>query len=83
MHVPVQVLAKKEGGKKEKKFKDGKKDKKLKKENKGKHKGYDNNEHSNAGDGKLKGLDRADVSAGEHGHRNKARSHGKPKKTSQ
>lgn len=26
-------------------------------ENKGKHKGHDNNEHSNAGDGKLKGLD--------------------------
>jgi len=88
MHVPAQVLAKKEGGKKEKKFKEGKKDKKIKKEkklkddhkNKGKHKGHDNNEHSNAGDGKLKGLDRADESAGEHGHRDKARSHGKPKK---
>ena len=88
MHVPAQVLAKKEGGKKEKKFKEGKQDKKLKKEkklkgeheNKGKHKGQDSNEHSNSGDGKLKGLERADESAGEHGHRDKARSHGKPKK---
>lgn len=87
MHVPAQVLAKKEGGKKEKKFKEGKQDEKLKKEkikgeheNKGKHKGQDSNEHSNSGDGKLKGLDRADESAGEHGHRDKARSHGKPKK---
>ena len=95
--VPLQVLAKKEGGKKEKKFKEGKQDKKLKKEkklkdekeskklkgaheNKGKHKGQNSNEHSNSGDGKLKGLDRADESAGEHGHRDKARSHGKPKK---
>ena len=88
MHVPAQVLAKKEGGKKEKKFKEGKQDKKLKKEkklkgeheNKGKHKGQDSNEHSNSGDGKLKGLERADESAGEHGHRDKARSHSKPKK---
>ena len=88
MHVPAQVLAKKEVGKKEKKIKKGKQDKKLKKEkklkgdhkNKGKHKGHDSNEHSNSGDGKLKGLERADESAGEHGHRDKARSHGKPKK---
>ena len=86
-----QVLAKKEGGKKEKKFKAGKQDKKLKKEkklkkdkkiksdheNKGKHKGHDNNEHSNSGDGKLKGLDRADEVAGEHGHRDKVRGRGK------
>lgn len=89
--TPVQILAKKEGGKKEKKFKEGKQDKKEKKlkkekkdkkikgdhENKGKHKGRDNNEHSNSGDGKLQGLDRADEAAGEHGHRDKARSRGK------
>ena len=82
MHVPAQVLAKKEGGKKEKKFKEEKQDKKLKDEheNKGKHKGQNSNEHSNSGDGKLKGLERADESAGEHGHRDKARSHGKPEK---
>lgn len=46
---------------------------------KGKHKGQ-NNKHSNSGDGKLKGLDQADKSAGEHGHRDKAHSkskHGK------
>jgi hypothetical protein len=97
MPVSVQILAKKEGGKKEKKFKEGKQNKKLKKEeklkkekklngdhkNKVKHKGHDNNEHSNAGDGKLHGLDRADESAGEHSHRDKVRSNGKPKKTSQ
>jgi len=94
MTTPAQVLAKKEGGKKEKKFKEGKQDKKLKKEkklkdnkenkelkgdhkNKGKHKGQDSNKHSNSGDGKLKGLERADESAGEHGHRDKARNHGK------
>lgn len=83
--TPVQVLAKKEGGnkekklKKERKLKKEKKDKKIKgdHENKGKHKGHDNNEHSNSGDGKLKGLDRADEAAGEHGHRDKARSRGK------
>jgi hypothetical protein len=88
MHVPAQVLAKKEGGKKEKKFKEGKQDKKLEKEkklkgshkNKGEHKSHNNNEHSNAGDGKLHGLDRADDSAGEHGHRDKARSHSKHEK---
>jgi hypothetical protein len=92
--VPAQVLAKKEGGKKEKKFKEVKQDKKLKKEkkfkkekklkgdhkNKGKHKGHYDNEHSNAGDGKLKGLDRADEVAGEHGYRDKARDRGKHKK---
>jgi hypothetical protein len=86
MHVPAQVLAKKEGEKKEKKFKEGKQDKKFKKEkklkgdhkNKGEHKSHHNNEHSNnAEDGKLHGLDRADDSAGEHGHRDKARSHSK------
>jgi len=79
MTTPVQVLAKKEGGKKEKKLKKEKKDKKIKgdHENKGKHKGHDNNEHSNSGDGKMKGLDRADEAAGEHGHRDKARSKGK------
>ena len=88
MHVPAQVFAKKEGDKKEKKFKEGKQDKKLKKDkklkgdhkNKDKYKGHDNNEHSNAGDGKLHGLDRADESAGEHGHRDKARSHSKHEK---
>jgi hypothetical protein len=92
--VPSQILAKREGGKNEKKFKKEKHEKKLKKEkrqkkekrlkgnhkNKGKHKGHDNNEHSNSGDGKLKGLDRADEAAGEHGHRDKARSHGKHEK---
>jgi hypothetical protein len=76
---PAPILAKKEGGKKEKKLKKEKENKMLKSdhENKGKHKGHDNNEHSNAGDGKLKGLDRADEAAGEHGHRDKARRHDK------
>ena len=76
MHIPAQVLAKKEGGKKEKKLKK----EKSKHEDKGKHKGQNSNEHSNSGDGKLKGLERADESAGEHGHRDKAHSHRKPKK---
>lgn len=83
MFEPAQIqLAKKEGGKKERKLKKAKKDKKIKgtHENKGKHKGHGNNEHSNSGDGKLKGLERADEVAGEHGHRDKASGHGKHKK---
>ncbi|TFH11513.1 MAG: hypothetical protein E4H07_04260 [Nitrosomonadales bacterium] len=70
--VPIQDLVA-EQGIKEKKIEGGHKHKNKHKE--GKHKERGENKHSNAGEGKLKGLDRADETAGEHGHRDKVHGH--------